>query len=193
MGLKLQIALRALVATLALALVLSGCSALKSALQNPNYVYENGAVLVGGNDKPIELKNNPQAKDVSYQTVLNFIREDPTDSFPYVAKGSGPGVTPFVCSDFAERVHNNAETAGLRVGYVGIDFADGSVGHAIDAFQTTDEGLVYVDCTGPSLFSQLEDDGAAAPNESWDKIGYLEIGQKYGVIALDRAASAKYD
>jgi hypothetical protein len=53
-----------------------------------------------------------------------------------------------VCADFAETLHNNAEKAGWRAAYVGIDLAGSERGHALNAFQTTDQGLVYIDCTG---------------------------------------------
>jgi hypothetical protein len=52
-----------------------------------------------------------------------------------------------VCADFAERLHNNAELAGIRCAYVSITLA-GNTGHACDAFQTTDRGLAYIDVTG---------------------------------------------
>ena len=65
---------------------------------------------------------------------------------------------PDVCGDFAERLHNNAEMAGIRCAYVAIDLSGytdpnnygigSNTGHALDAFQTTDRGLVYVDDTG---------------------------------------------
>ena len=56
-----KMTLLTLTLVLLLATLLSGCSGLQSLLQNPNYLYENGAVLVDGADKPIELKNNPKA------------------------------------------------------------------------------------------------------------------------------------
>jgi hypothetical protein len=37
---------------------------------------------------------------------------------------------------------------GIRCAYVSMDLSTG--GHAIDAFQTTDRGLIYIDDTGPS-------------------------------------------
>jgi hypothetical protein len=53
-----------------------------------------------------------------------------------------------VCCDFAERLHNDAEIAGLKCAYVAIDLSTG--GHAIVAFQTSDKGLIYIDDTGSS-------------------------------------------
>jgi len=169
--------------------LLSSCAGLKLALQNPDYIYEDGAVLVRGNESPIELKNNSAAVDPSFSALAAFVQQDSTDMIPYVAKDSHSGLAPFVCADFAETLHNRAETAGLRAAYVGIDFVGETIGHAINAFQTTDRGLVFIDCTGPSLYSQLESGSSA---DSWDKEGYLQVGEEYGIIPLDEAQSADY-
>ncbi len=65
---------------------------------------------------------------------------------------------PDVCADFAERLHNDAEMASIRCAYVSLDITGypdpnhlgipSDSGHALDAFQTTDRGLVYIDDTG---------------------------------------------
>jgi hypothetical protein len=170
-----------------LAVILTGCGILLSLPRNPHYIYENGALLVDGNDQPIEIINNSEALNVSYGQLLEFIREDPTDQIQYVSRGSDSGEKAFVCSDFAEAVHNHAEAAGIRAGYASLDWEEGQIGHAIDAFETTDEGLVYIDCTGKSIYSQLEDSENNIAGNSWDKVAYVEIGKKYGVIGLDYA------
>ncbi len=170
----------------------TGCSALQKMLQNPNYIYENGAVLVDGGDQPVRLANNPAAVDVTFKEVLAFIRLDTTDLLEYVDRGNQDGLKPFVCSDFAEVVHNHAEAAGIRAGYVSIDWVDGSIGHAVDVFETTDLGLVYFDCTGKSIFSQLEDNNSSIAMGSWDKVAYIEVGKPYGVIGLAYADSPDY-
>ena len=170
----------------------SGCEMLLKELQNHDYIYENGALLVDGRDEPIRLKNNPEAVDVTFKEVLTFIRLDTTDLREYIDRGNPNGAVPFVCSDFAETVHNNAETAGIRAGYVSIDWAEGGIGHAIDAFETTDLGPVYFDCTGKSLFSQVEENDSKIAMGSWDKVAYLELGKKYGAIGLEYAKSPDY-
>jgi hypothetical protein len=175
-----------------LLIALPGCDSFQFIFRNPRYTYENGAILVRGDDRPIELKNNEQAVNVPYAKLLAFIREDFTDEHQYVPRGSS-GAEPFVCSDFAEMLHNNAEAAGIRAGYLTIDFASGGTGHAINAFQTLDKGMVYIDCTGQSAFSQLEEDSAPESAGGWDKVAYIEVGKKYGVIALDKARSPDYE
>ena len=49
----------------------------------------------------------------------------------------------YSCSHFARDVCNNAELAGLRCAFVSLRYPER--GHAIVAFNTIDEGLVYFD------------------------------------------------
>jgi hypothetical protein len=172
---------------------LSGCTLIQGLVQNPRYIYEGGAVLVGGDDQPIELINAPNTVNVSYAQLLEFAREDRTDQIEYIDRGQSADLIPFVCSDFAEAVHNNAEAAGIRAGYLGIDWEAGGLGHAVTIFETTDMGTVYIDCTGQSIYSQLDTSGNPVSNTSWDKVAYVEIGQIFGVLALDKAKYPTYE
>jgi len=120
----------------------------------------------------IVLINNENAISPSYSQLVSFLQQDNTDQFPYIYTISTPGIyygsaeshvnlehiqsiidetaepgNPHVCADFAERLHNNAELAGIRCAYVSITLS-GNTGHACDAFQTTDRGVIYVDVTG---------------------------------------------
>ena len=61
------------------------------------------------------LENNVSAKDPSYKELIQFLKTDQTDTIPYYYDS-------FVCADFAEAVHNNAEKSGIKAGYVGVDF-----------------------------------------------------------------------
>jgi hypothetical protein len=188
---KLVLVLLGIIALLIIPL--NGCSLIQGLFKNPNYIYEDNAVLVGGDDRPIELHNNPNAVDVSYSALLSFIKEDPTDQLQYIDRGKSSDLIPFVCSDFAEALHNNAEAAGIRAGYVGIDWIEGGLGHAVNVFETTDLGTVYIDCTGQSIYSQLDTADGLTANLSWDKVAYVETGRKYGVLSLDKAESPSYD
>jgi len=135
----------------------------------------------------INLINNPNAKNVSFDKLRAFILEDDTDEEPYII-----GVR--MCVDFAETLHNNAEQAGIKTAIVGIKFRDEEIGHALNVFQTKDKGLVYVDCTGegikPVTFKEWPKD-QTYPVEH-DKIAYIEQGEKYGVISIDKARSLWY-
>jgi hypothetical protein len=118
--------------------------------------------------------------------LLAFIKADTTDARKYVA--SGPGA--FVCADFAEAVHNNAESAGIRAGWVGLAFQGTKEGHALNAFETTDKGLIYIDCTTSGSPGNL-----AKGLNNWDTIAYIETDKTYGVLPIDRvvAEAAEYD
>jgi len=75
-------------------------------------------------------------KDPTYEQAVTFLRQDRTDKNEYVED-------TYVCSHFARDVSNNAEEEGFRCAFVEIRYPDG--GHAIIAFSTIDEGLIYFD------------------------------------------------
>jgi len=144
--------------------------------------------VLGGNDcygEFIVLINNKNAKNPTYSELLGFLRSDTTDEFPYqytvsvmgfyygnaedninldslksIIDGTAKPNPPKICADFAERLHNEAEMAGIRCAYVSLDMIgytdpynlgiESDAGHACNAFETTDRGLVYIDCTGTS-------------------------------------------
>ncbi|MFP3975563.1 MAG: hypothetical protein ACLFVK_05000 [Dehalococcoidia bacterium] len=115
----------------------------------------------------IRLFNKPDARNPSWSELKTFLRDDMTDQKQYV-----PG--SFVCADFAEMLHNNAEREGLRCAYVSLQLGPcpswpSAGGHALNAFETTDRGLVYIDCTGPR----------SSRPKSADKIVDVEVGQEY--------------
>ncbi len=171
-----------------------------------DYIYEDGKVLVGSEGKPIELINNASATNPTYATLVDFINEDPTDQGAYIDFGSDSSFAflGHTCADFAETVHNNAEAAGIRAALVTIDFEGQDVGHALNAFETTDGGLIYIDCTGQDLAGWTADHFVELDKitgkvyfvqeslRSWDKVAYIEVGKEYGLIALDQAESLSY-
>jgi hypothetical protein len=115
-----------------------------------------GGVVVGADGHEITLENNPEARNVTWAELQQFLLSDQTNTLLY-------NYSTFVCADFAERLHNNAEKAGIRAAYVCIHLMPECVydpytgcsychplgiGHACNAFMTTDRGLVFVDDTG---------------------------------------------
>jgi hypothetical protein len=72
--------------------------------------------------------------------LITFLKSDDTDLHPYIRN-------LYVCHDFATTLQQHAYNNGIRCGYVSIEFVNGER-HALNAFQTTDEGLVYIDATG---------------------------------------------
>ena len=98
----------------------------------------------GADYEPIVLCDNPEATDVTWPELKDFLREDKTDEMLYIED-------VFMCADFAEMLHNNAEAAGIRAAWVGIDLYGSDEGHALNAFNTTDRGLVYIDVTNADV------------------------------------------
>lgn len=89
----------------------------------------------------INLKNNPDAKDPTYKELVSFIKADKTDRKSYV-----PG--SYMCDSFAEDVHNNAEKAGIKAGFVELKLSNPDDMQYCNVFNTVDKGTVYIDCTG---------------------------------------------
>jgi hypothetical protein len=123
--------------------------------------------IAGADGSRVVLYNNMSAKDPSYEDLKTFLKADITDSIPY-------DLNYFVCSDCAEVVHNNAEKSGIRAAFVSVDFYDREKGHACNAFNTTDRGLVFVDCTAP-VFYDLENN---------DAVVIMKIGEIYKLEGL---------
>jgi len=141
----------------------------------------------------INIINNPEASNPPSQQLLSFLNSDPTDKDTY-------DVFLHPCGAFAEEVHNNAESRGIRAGWVAVDFCDGTGNHACNAFQTTDYDLVFVDCTGEDRLSKEK--ATITPLlkgitwgeiNNWDKIAYIEIGKIYGVIEASHAVNYGFD
>jgi hypothetical protein len=101
-----------------------------------NVMLDRNTYGVGADGHKLVLNNNPNAKEPTYAELVDFLQKDKTDEIPYSDS--------FQCGDFAERTHNNMEAAGIKAAFAASDNCD----HAINAVQTSDRGLVYVDTTG---------------------------------------------
>ena len=103
-----------------------------------------------------------------------------------IIDGTTQPKNPDICADFAERLHNDAEMDGIRCAYVSIELSGypdpnnlgipSNVGHALDAFQTTDDGLVYVDDTGWVASESHPTRAVTTVN--------VEVGQPYIAVSL---------
>jgi hypothetical protein len=113
--------------------------------------------FVGADIVDYETATNP-----TWAQLLGFLQNDKTDQKAYV-----PGI--YMCGDFARDVHNNAERAGIRAAYVAVEFTD--VYHALNAFKTTDRGLVFIDCSGLEAWE-------SGPSNR-DKTVNVELDRKY--------------
>jgi len=88
----------------------------------------------------VPLIDNPGATNPTWSQLLAFLSQEQTDKQTYIENS-------YDCSQFSRDVHNNAEAAGIRAAEVQVWFRNEKYGHALNAFLTTDYGLVYVDCT----------------------------------------------
>lgn len=110
-------------------------------------VKEEGIILVDNAvlkkySVPVKLIDNPNAKDPTYEELMDFLFADNTNNYRYDAPR-------FMCADFAEMLHNRAENAGIRAAFVAVDFEENYPGHALNAFFVTDKNsLIFIDCTG---------------------------------------------
>lgn len=136
---------------------------------DPNMLYSENSEFyyVGADGEPIELINDPNSTDPTYQEMITFLRSDKTDEIEYDPDS-------YMCGDFAETIHNNAEAAGIKTAWVCIDFTGFTAGHACNAFNTTDRGLIFVDCTGIYPYEP----------GNWDSTVEIEVGEIYQPRAL---------
>ncbi len=91
-----------------------------------------------------DLGNNPDAINISWSQLKDFLIGDRTDNNLYIED-------VYMCGEFAETLHNSAENSGIKAAWVAIQFEDDSMPHALNAFVTTDRGLVFIDATGTEL------------------------------------------
>lgn len=145
-------------------------------------VYYDEQPLYGG----INLVNSQSAMNPTWEQLLRFVESDITDEQTYV-EGE------YMCGDFAETLHNNAEKEGIRAAWVAVDFADSTIGHALNAFNTVDQGIVFVDCTGGGfeVFTPSLGDGQSYETD-YDTIAYVKIGEEYGLVNIELARSPQY-
>lgn len=78
-------------------------------------------------------------RDPTYKEAVTFLERDKTSDNEYDDDDYGV----YVCTHFSRDVCNNAEAEGLRCALVHLLYQ--GAGHAIIAFDTVDEGLVYFD------------------------------------------------
>jgi hypothetical protein len=148
--------------------------------------------LVTGYGEFAVLINNLSAHDPTWQEAINFIIKDKIDenlwvgcvgftqpdqvNIPYIRNWIDTQTNaniPLYCIDFAEQFHNHAEFAGLRCGVVLME--TGYSFHIINCFNTTDRGILYVDCCGKMEIERLQDGFVGA-----DKlVDTMKIGEYY--------------
>jgi hypothetical protein len=81
-------------------------------------------------------------------------------------------------------LHDNSESAGIKAGWVSIQFENNGVDHACDVFNTTDRGLVFVDCVNGDTSVDLAEGKEYVPHSLNDpNIVYVstEIVKSYQI------------
>jgi hypothetical protein len=118
----------------------------------------------------VTITNHQDAHNPTMAELKAFLKDDHTEDYP----GSVPS---FVCLNYAVMLHNNAEANGIRCAVVVIAGTASSEGHALDAFQTTDDGLVFVDDTGNTQGQDV------------DKFAEITMGQEVTEVPVFKSDS----
>lgn len=121
------------------------------------------------NDQYISIKTYRDAKPVSYNDLIAFLNTDNTEDKLYV-------LPTYTCVDFSADLYNDAEVNRIKCALVSVHFKEPIPGHAFNAFETTDKGIVYIDCTGINA-TCIEDGYRATDNNV-----YLQAGDQLGEL-----------
>ena len=110
----------------------------------------------------VDLIDNSTATNPTWSQLMAFLSQDQTEKHAYIEN-------VYDCSQFSKDVHNNAEAEGIRAAEVHVEFRNEVKSHALNAFLTTDYGLVYICCT-----------------EAPDTIARVKTGKEYRAVKLYR-------
>jgi hypothetical protein len=159
----------------------------------------------------VELIDNPEAVDHTYGQLVAFLETDITDKRLYQQD-------VFTCGDYAEILHNNAEKAGWRAGFVVLEICPPQetsiytprlssarqaeenttpdmILHACNAFQTTDLGLVFIDNTGAfeeGNYPFSRGISVFTPGRA-DKVVKAKIGEEYCPESIFKRSATYYE
>jgi hypothetical protein len=137
-------------------------------------ISDDGIWIKGADGHPLILFSNINSKDPSWEQLVWFLKDDKTDKKIYSKEN-------FFCTDYAEMLYNNAEKAGWNAAFIAISTCNitdrEETGHALNAFNTTDHGIVYIDCTRDptDTANQIIDS---------DKLVKMEIGKPIEAIYI---------
>jgi len=84
----------------------------------------------------VKIKDNPFAQNVNYDCLMEFLEEDKVNENEYVR-------WEYDCRHFSSDLHNNAEKSGIRCAVA----TTPNKAHVFNAFETTDKGMIFVDCS----------------------------------------------
>ena len=119
---------------------------------------------------PINLIDNEEAVNPTWEQLKIFLGADETDQDLYLWGSQ-------MCGYFAEKLHNNAEAAGIKCAFVALNLGNEDY-HTLNAFKTIDSGLVFIDSTGREI-QPISIPGWRPPTDSsWDRVVALRMGEK---------------
>ena len=186
-----------------LACVLFAClGKLAFAFIFPELIYQERLPIVNMAGQNVVINDHGDAVDPSFKELIKFLSVDLTENQNYV-------YPVYTCGDFAAHLHDEAEKQGIKCGVVGVKLNttlkenmsgtlnmsnypppyssyDTCRGHAFNAFNTTDMGMVYVDSTGITVEEK------EVGNKPSDMIVYAREGEELGEIQVDQAESLDY-
>src|SRR5271157_445159 len=125
--------------------------------------------IINSTNARISVTEYRNATPISYDELISFIDNDNTVEAVY-------DMPNYTCGDFAAHLYDDAEAQGIKSGIVSIGFQGEATGHAINAFPTTDKGIVFVDCTG--INQSLKEMGYVPTRN----IVYIQVGKELGEI-----------
>lgn len=164
----------------------SSSESLSKLLGQPVNLINSSAAIIGATNHP-------------WQKFVEFLRFDNTDREAYASERGS--------IHFAEMLHNRAEYYGFKTAIVVVEFENGKF-RALNAFDTVDYGLVYVDSTNLVLFRRPAPDGITFPgglhhfglSSFWfplvaqsDKVAYIAVGKTMGFISIGFTDGFEYE
>lgn len=105
--------------------------------------YERGYYMGYDNGKEYVITHIDEyvtiPKAVKYDEVVEFLNRDKTDSAAYT--------NDYNCISFSATLKDRANSSGIKCAVVSMDLSGryDDTAHAINAFETTDKGIVYFD------------------------------------------------
>lgn len=84
------------------------------------------------------------ATDVSYNNLKSFLSANDIEQLVYADSSYRP-------VEYAALLHDKAESSGINCTVIGSGIVSDNPANAIDAFLTTDKGMVYVDTTAMNV------------------------------------------
>ena len=146
--------------------------------------YQRGYSLGYGDGKEYVVTHLDQythiVKPVTYTAVVQFLKEDQTDKNEYSLEN-------FNCISFANMVRNNANSKGIKCAVVSfvLNNPQESMGHAINAFETTDKGIVYFDPQTDGQRYNIEIGGSYTLWSSIYKTSKYQLPTTYKITKVD--------